>query len=95
MRLIDLLVATCLTEPGSGSDALSISTRSKKVGNQWVIQGSKTFITNAPIADFFIVVTRTEGSGINGGTMFEAGFGETTFFGTNIAGGLIKDVLSY
>lgn len=35
-----------------------------------------------------------QGRGINGGTMFEAGFGETTFFGTNIAGGLIKDVLS-
>lgn len=35
-----------------------------------------------------------QGRGINGGTMFEAGYGETTFFGTNIAGGLIKDVLS-
>src|SRR5579863_9617086 len=48
----------CLTEPGAGSDALSISTRSEKKGDQWVINGTKTFITNAPIADFFIVVTR-------------------------------------
>ena len=60
----------CLTEPGSGSDALSISTRSEKRGEHWVINGTKTFITNAPIGDFFIVVTRTDGSGIEGGTSF-------------------------
>lgn len=60
----------CLTEPNSGSDALSIATRSKREGKSWVINGSKTFITNAPIADYFIVVTRTDGSGISGGTTF-------------------------
>jgi alkylation response protein AidB-like acyl-CoA dehydrogenase len=60
----------CLTEPGSGSDALSISTRSVRKGREWIINGSKTFITNAPIADFFIVVTRTDGRWIEGGTTF-------------------------
>ena len=60
----------CLTEPNSGSDALSISTRSRREGDHWILQGSKTFITNAPIADFFIVITRTDGQGINGGTSF-------------------------
>jgi hypothetical protein len=35
------------------------------------------------------------GRGINGGRMLETGFGETSFFGSNIAGGLIKDVLSF
>jgi butyryl-CoA dehydrogenase len=60
----------CLTEPGSGSDALSVATKSVKVGNEWVINGTKTFITNAPIGDYFLVVTRTSGSGIDGGTNF-------------------------
>ena len=59
-----------LTEPDSGSDALSIKTSSLKVGSHYIINGSKTFITNAPIADFIVVNTRTYGSGIEGGTAF-------------------------
>jgi alkylation response protein AidB-like acyl-CoA dehydrogenase len=44
-----------LTEPGSGSDAASISTTALKKGNRYVLNGSKTFITNAPVADVFVV----------------------------------------
>ncbi len=47
-----------LTEPDAGSDALSIRTTWKKDGNHYIINGRKTFITNAPIADFFIVIAR-------------------------------------
>jgi alkylation response protein AidB-like acyl-CoA dehydrogenase len=51
-----------LTEPDAGSDALSIRTTWRKDGNHYIINGRKTFITNAPIADFFIVIARKPGS---------------------------------
>ncbi len=44
-----------LTEPGAGSDAASISTTAVKKGDSYVLNGSKTFITNAPVADVFVV----------------------------------------
>lgn len=49
----------CLTEPGSGSDALSMSTRAEKVESGYIINGSKTLITNAPYANLFFVYART------------------------------------
>jgi alkylation response protein AidB-like acyl-CoA dehydrogenase len=49
-----------LTEPEVGSDAAAIKTKCKKVGNDFVINGSKTFITNAPIADYFIVIAKND-----------------------------------
>jgi len=66
-----------LTEPGSGSDALSITTSYEQSGDAFVLNGQKTFITNAPIADFFIIIARKPGSkGAEGGTTFilERGF---------------------
>ncbi len=51
-----------LTEPDAGSDALSITTTWKKDGSMYLINGRKTFITNAPIADYFIVIARKPGS---------------------------------
>ncbi len=51
-----------LTEPDAGSDALSITTTWKKDGSAYIINGRKTFITNAPIADYFIVIARKPGS---------------------------------
>jgi isovaleryl-CoA dehydrogenase len=65
-----------LTEPGSGSDALAMKTRCERKGDHYVLNGSKTFITNAPIADFFIVIAREIGpdgkpiEGFQGGTAF-------------------------
>jgi alkylation response protein AidB-like acyl-CoA dehydrogenase len=64
------LGAWCLTEPESGSDALSITTSSVKDGDHYILNGSKTFITNSPIADYFVVITRTSGNGVEGGTAF-------------------------
>ena len=62
----------CLTEPGAGSDALGIKTKATPDGDHYIINGQKTFITNAPLADYFLVVTREEGGprDIKGGTMF-------------------------
>ncbi len=74
----DDLAAFCLTEPGAGSDALSLKTSYKRDGDAYVLNGSKTFITNAPIARFFMMVAREQGSkGAKGGTLFilERGMG--------------------
>jgi alkylation response protein AidB-like acyl-CoA dehydrogenase len=44
-----------LTEPGAGSDAASLSTTAVKTGDRYVLNGSKTFITNAPVANVMVV----------------------------------------
>jgi hypothetical protein len=52
--------AWALTEPGAGSDAFgSMRTTARRVDDGWVLKGSKTFITNAPFADSFVVYART------------------------------------
>ncbi|OFZ10865.1 MAG: hypothetical protein A2Z20_03900 [Bdellovibrionales bacterium RBG_16_40_8] len=62
-----------LTEPSGGSDAVGIKAIAEKVGDKYILNGAKTFITNAPVADFFIVLARlkgTEDKGIEGGCAF-------------------------
>lgn len=44
-----------LTEPGAGSDAASIQTTAVKKGDRWILNGSKTFITNAPVSEVCVV----------------------------------------
>jgi isovaleryl-CoA dehydrogenase len=48
-----------MTEPGAGSDAVSMQTRAVKRGDAYVLNGSKMFITNGPIGDVFLVYART------------------------------------
>ena len=48
-----------LTEPGAGSDAVGIQTTAERDGDHFVINGSKMFITNAPIADIALIYTKT------------------------------------
>ena len=48
-----------MTEPSSGSDALSMKTSATMDKGNFILNGSKTFITNAPYADDFLVYTRT------------------------------------
>lgn len=55
----DLIVSFCLTEPESGSDAASLRTRARRDGDDYVIDGSKRFISNAPEAGLFVVMART------------------------------------
>jgi alkylation response protein AidB-like acyl-CoA dehydrogenase len=50
----------CMTEPESGSDAFSLRTRSTPRNGTYVLKGTKTFITNAPIADVFVVFATTD-----------------------------------
>lgn len=49
----------CITEPDTGSDAVSMTTRAERSGDTYVLNGSKTWITNAPIADVFLVYAKT------------------------------------
>ena len=55
----ELIASFALTEPGSGSDAASLSTRAMRDGDHYVIDGTKRFITNAPEAGIFTVMART------------------------------------
>ncbi len=60
-----------MTEPGSGSDAMSLRTVAHRRGDRYVLSGTKTFITNAPVADLFVVfATIDPGSGYAGVTAF-------------------------
>ncbi len=52
--------AFALTEPDAGSDLSNIKTFAEKKGDRYIINGSKTWITNAPIADFFTVLCITD-----------------------------------
>lgn len=57
----DLIGSFLLTEPGGGSDALgSMRTRATKDGEDWVIHGSKTFISLSPVADIGVVFVKTD-----------------------------------
>ena len=56
----DLVGAIAMTEPGTGSDLQSVKTTARKDGNGWVINGSKTFITNGGTANLIIVVCKTD-----------------------------------
>jgi short-chain 2-methylacyl-CoA dehydrogenase len=64
----EMLASFGLTEPGSGSDAAALRTRARSEGDEWVIDGSKSFITNSgtPITGFVIVACLTD-EGSNGG----------------------------
>jgi alkylation response protein AidB-like acyl-CoA dehydrogenase len=56
----DALSAAAFTEPEHGSDITRMDTTAVKQGNEWIINGSKEFITNAPIADYFIILCQTD-----------------------------------
>ncbi len=60
-----------ITEPGAGSDVAGIRTTAKREGDEYVINGSKTFITNGARADFIVLVTKTDPEGGHDGiTLF-------------------------
>lgn len=56
------LTAICVTEPGAGSDVAGIRTRAVKDGDDWVINGSKIFITNGVQGDIYFVAAKTDPS---------------------------------
>ena len=58
----ELVGAIAMTEPGAGSDLQGVKTTAIKSGNGYVVNGSKTFITNGQLANFIIVVAKTDPS---------------------------------
>lgn len=56
----ELTSCMAITEPEAGSEASNIQTTARREGNGYVLNGGKRFITNAPIADLFTVIARTE-----------------------------------
>jgi acyl-CoA dehydrogenase len=54
--------AYCVTEPGAGSDVAGIATTAKKVGDEYIINGSKMWITNASVASWYFVLAYTDQS---------------------------------
>ncbi|WP_137889340.1 isobutyryl-CoA dehydrogenase [Pseudomonas sp. 2FE] len=71
-RLIsgELLASYCLTEPDAGSDAAHLRTRAKREGDEYVIDGSKCFISGAGSTSVLIVMARTGGDGAKGISCF-------------------------
>lgn len=55
----DCLAAWALTEPGSGSDAAALRTTARREGNDWILDGTKMFITQGSVAGFCVVLART------------------------------------
>lgn len=55
----EVIASFCLTEPDSGSDSAALITRAERDGDDYVITGSKRFITNGPLAGVFLVMART------------------------------------
>jgi acyl-CoA dehydrogenase len=64
------IAALGITEPGAGSDVAGIRTRAEKVDGGWVVNGSKTFITNGVRADFLVCATKTTPDGGHHGLSF-------------------------
>ena len=56
----EAITALAVTEPQAGSDVGGIRTRATRDGSGWVLSGSKTFITNGPIADVVVVAAKTD-----------------------------------
>ncbi len=88
MARLDAVGAFALTEPGHGSDSVSLETRARRVGGDWVLDGSKRWIGNGSIADVVVVWARSEQDGEVKGFLVEKenpGFMGTTMEGKGAA----------
>ena len=56
----EIITAIAMSEPGAGSDLQGLKTTARRDGDDWVLNGSKTFITNGILSDLVIVVARTD-----------------------------------
>jgi acyl-CoA dehydrogenase len=66
----EMILSFALTEPDTGSDAASLSTTAKKDGENYIINGTKRYITNAPRGNAFTLIARTGGVGASGISAF-------------------------
>jgi len=63
---MNMIASYCLTEPGSGSDAAALKTKAIRDGDEYVLNGSKAFISGAGISDLYVVMVRTGEEGPRG-----------------------------
>ncbi len=63
---MDRIASYCLTEPGSGSDAAALKTKAVKDGNDWIVTGTKQFISGAGENDVYVTMVRTGEDGPKG-----------------------------
>jgi alkylation response protein AidB-like acyl-CoA dehydrogenase len=56
----ETICAVAMSEPGAGSDLRSIATTARRAGDQWIVNGAKTFITNGILADLVVVACKTD-----------------------------------
>ncbi|NNE57819.1 MAG: acyl-CoA dehydrogenase [Hellea sp.] len=66
----EYIASYCLTEPGAGSDAASLSTKAVRDGDDYVLNGTKTFISGAGWSDIYVVMARTSDDGARGVSTF-------------------------
>ena len=74
----ELIGSFALTEPDAGSDALALKTRARRDGDHYVLNGTKRYITNAPVAGLFTVLAKTsnaDGAGSISCFLVEGGTG--------------------
>jgi len=65
-----MIASYCLTEPGAGSDAASLATKAVKDGDDYILNGTKTFISGAGWSDIYVVMARTSDNGARGISTF-------------------------
>jgi alkylation response protein AidB-like acyl-CoA dehydrogenase len=63
---MEMLASYCLTEPASGSDAAALLTKAVREGEEYIVNGTKQFISGAGVAELYVVMVRTGGSGAGG-----------------------------
>ena len=66
----ELIASYCLTEPGSGSDAASLTTKALRDGDDYILNGTKTFISGAGWSDVYVTMARTSDDGARGVSCF-------------------------
>ena len=85
----EMLGCFALTEPGAGSDVAGITTRAERHGKSWVLNGTKTWISNGAVADLAVVFARTDpGGGYKGISAFLVEAGTPGFTAMEIRGKL-------
>ena len=70
LTTMQLIASYCLTEPGAGSDAAALSTTALRDGEDYVLRGTKAFISGAGTSDIYVVMARTGGQGAGGVSAF-------------------------
>ena len=70
LTTMELVSSYCLTEPGSGSDAAAMKTKAVRDGDDYVLTGSKQFISGAGVSDVYVLMARTSEEGAKGVSCF-------------------------